>query len=371
MITATMFPGRYMQGSDAVHRLKDIIPRCGTKGFVICSPSVIDKVIPGIHESIKKAIPVIVEKFSRECSDKEIGRLQRIAEREACDVIVGMGGGKTLDTAKAVAHVMNVPVIIVPTVASTDAPCSALSVIYRSDTGRIKRVLMLRRNPDFVLVDTKIIAHSPERLLVSGMGDALATWFEAESCRIKYARTMTSDYSSMTAQALARFCYETLLRYGFAAKMACRHRVVVPALEHVVEANTLLSGIGFESAGIASAHAIQDGLNILDKNRNYYHGEKVAFGVLVSLFITDKTADVIDEVYSFCESVGLPTTLADLGLEGVEDEDLLKAAAVSCGEKETIHNEQMPVTADSVFAAIKIADEEGRQRKENRGRTAA
>ena len=143
-----------------------------------------------------------------------------------------------------------------------------------------------------------------------------------------------------------------------------QQHVVIPALEHVVEANTLLSGIGFESAGLAAAHAIQDGLNALDKGHAYYHGEKVAFGVLAALFMTDKPASVIDEVYSFCESVDLPTTLAALGLDGVSDADLEKAASIACAAKETIHNELMPVTPELVLASIKIADEEGMARKQ-------
>lgn len=363
MITTTLFPGRYIQGYNAVHRLKKLIPHYGKKGFIICSPSVFEKIIPEIHASIKEVIPVTVEKFTRECSDEEITRLVMIAGREACDVVVGLGGGKTLDTAKAVAHEMDIPVIIAPTVASTDAPCSALSIIYRPETGRIKRVIMLRRNPDVVLVDTRIIVNSPERLLVAGMGDALATWFEADSCRITNAKNMAKDHSSITAQAMAQLCYETLLEHGLAAKMACRNHVVIPALEHVVEANTLLSGVGFESAGLAAAHAIQDGLNALDKKHEYYHGEKVAFGVLVSLFMRARSANIIDEVYSFCESVGLPTTLAGLGLGGALDEDLGKVASIACAEKETIHNEPMPVTPELVLAGIRIADEEGRRRK--------
>lgn len=363
MITATLFPGKYIQGYDAIRGLQDWVRRYGKKAFIIGSPSAFENIIPGILSSVQESILVAAEKFERECSDEEITRLKAIASREACDVVVGVGGGKTLDTAKAVAYEMNVPVIIAPTIASTDAPCSSLSVIYRPDTGRIKRVLMLRRNPDVVLVDTKIIADSPERFLTAGMGDALATWFEAESCRLKRAKNMVRADSSMTAQALARLCYETLLEYGVAAKMACRRHVVIPALEHVVEANTLLSGVGFESAGLAAAHAIQDGLNALDKEHQSYHGEKVAFGTLASLFLTDKPSDMIDEVYSFCETVGLPTTLADLGLSGLSDADLGKLASIACAEKETIHNELMPVTPESVVAAIKIADEEGALRK--------
>jgi glycerol dehydrogenase len=362
MITTTIFPGRYIQGYDAIQRLRKLIPKYGNRGFLICSPSSYEKILPELRESLNETVPIVAEKFGRECSDEEITRLTGIAEAETCDIIVGIGGGKTLDTAKAVAHGMSVPVIIVPTIASTDAPCSALSVIYRPN-GQIKRFLIFPKNPDIVLVDTKIIANTPVKLLVAGMGDALATWFEAESCMNKHARNMTGSYGSMTAYTLAHLCYETLIEYGLAAKLACKAGVVTPALEHVVEANTLLSGIGFESGGVAAAHAIHDGLNALQATHAYYHGEKVAFGTLASLFLTDKPHEIIDEVYSFCESVGLPTTLTDLGLEDASKEEMMKVAGIACSEKESIHNEPMPATTESVFAAIMAADAEGKRRK--------
>jgi len=362
MMTTTIFPGRYIQGYNAIQRLQKLIPRYGTRGFLICSPSAFENVLPSLRESLGDKVDIVAEKFGRQCSDEEITRLSEIAQQEKCDIVVGIGGGKTLDTAKAVAHGMKVPVCIVPTIASTDAPCSALSVIYRPN-GQIKRFLMLPKNPDIILVDTKIIAEAPVRLLVAGMGDALATWFEAESCMVKHARNMTGMTGSMTAYTLAHLCYETLLDHGVAAKTACENNVVIPALEHVVEANTLLSGIGFESGGLATAHAIHDGLNALDATHAYYHGEKVAFGTLTSLFLTDKPTEIIDEVFSFCESVGLPTTLAELGLEGVSRDDLMKVATIACSEKETIHNEPTPVSPDLVYAALVTADAEGKRRQ--------
>lgn len=362
MITTTIFPGRYIQGAGALTRLGGELAKLGTKGLLICSPSVHANVLPTLKDSLDEAIETVAAKFERECSDEEITRLVEYARNESCTVVAGLGGGKTLDTAKAVAHELKAPVIVAPTIASTDAPCSALSVIYRP-TGELKRFLVLSRNPDVVLVDTAVIARSPVRLLVSGMGDALATWFEAESCMLKRAKNMTRDRGSMTAYSLAELCYETLLEHGLTAKEACERKVVVPALEHVVEANTLLSGIGFESGGVAAAHAIHDGFTALEAARGHYHGEKVAFGTLASLFLTDKSSDIIDEVYTFAESVGLPTTLAELGLGEASDEDLMKVAEVACGKKETIHNELMPVEPAMVFAAIQTADAEGMRRK--------
>ncbi|HOO47016.1 MAG TPA: glycerol dehydrogenase [Deltaproteobacteria bacterium] len=362
MITSTIFPGKYIQGSGAINRLGKLIPRYGTKGFLICSPSAFETILPSLKSSLEDTVPVIAERFGRECTDEEITRLSDLAQREACDVIVGIGGGKTLDTAKAVSHGLGCPVLLVPTIASTDAPCSAISVIYRS-TGQVKRVISLVRNPDVVLVDTDIIARSPVRLLVAGMGDALATWFEAESCMLKPARNMAGGYGSAAVFTLARLCYDQLLQYGVEAKDACEAGMVTPALEQITEANILLSGLGFESGGLGAAHAIHDGFTALEQCHDYYHGEKVAFGLLASLFLTGKPKEIVDEVYSFCESVGLPSTFADIGLDGVSDDDLQKVARIACGAKESIHNELAPVTPEAVVASLKEADAEGTRRK--------
>ena len=362
MKSTTLFPGRYVQGADTLKQLGEEVARLGNNGFVICDPFVYDNLLPDFKSEMESVIHVSLQKFEGECSDEEITRLANEAKELDVNVVVGIGGGKTLDTAKAVAHDLKKPVAIVTTLASTDAPCSALAVIYTQE-GAFKRYLILDKNPDLVLVDTKIVVNAPSRFLVSGMGDALATWFEAESCKQNYAGNMTGDVGSMTAYALAKLCFETLLEHGLEAKMACEAQSVVPALEHVVEANTLLSGLGFESGGLASAHAIHNGLTALEPTHAYFHGEKVAIGTLASLILTDKSRDTINKVFSFCESVGLPTTLADIGLNDVTDEALMRVATLACAEGETIHNEPFNVTPVKVLYALKTMDAIGQSRK--------
>ena len=365
MKTTTLFPNRYVQGADILKELGTQVSRLGDHGFMICDPFAHENLLPNFLTQIKGSLKVTVEEFKRECSDEEIERLSTLVEKSESNVIIGIGGGKTLDTAKAVAHVLKKPVVIIPTLASTDAPCSALSVIYTQE-GTFKRYLILDKNPDLVLVDTKVIADAPTRFLVSGMGDALATWFEAQSCKKNFAGNMSGDVGSMTAYALANVCYETLLEYGLEAKLACDANSVTPALDHIVEANTLLSGLGFESGGLASAHAIHNGLTALEPTHEYWHGEKVAIGTLTSLILTDKSSEIIDTVFGFCESIGLPTTLADIGLANVTDEELMKVANLTCADGETIHNEPSHATPIKVFYALKAMNQMGINRKKRK-----
>lgn len=358
-ITTTIFPGRYVQGAGALRSLREEVGRLGKKALVVVDRAVDHLVAPYLKSG--DGVTFISNEFCGECCDPEIERLSALARKENCNVIVGIGGGKALDTSKAVGFSTEHPVVIVPTLASTDAPCSALSVIY-TPTGEFSRYLVLPRNPNVVLVDTAVICKAPVRFLVSGVGDALSTWFEAEDCHIKQAGNMTGRMGSMSAFALAKLCYDTLLNYGTAAKLACETGVVSPALEHVVEANTLLSGLGFESGGLSGAHAIHNGLTILPETHHYWHGEKVAIGTLALLMLTDRPPSVIREVYDFCEAVGLPIAFAQIGLENVTDKQLMAVATAACAAGETIHNCPCEVTPQRVFAALKAADAEGRSR---------
>ena len=362
MISSTVFPGRYVQGAGALARLPGELARLGRRHFLICSPTPLERVLPPLLPELEAAGAVRAERFGRECSDQEIARLLALAKDFGAGTVCALGGGKTLDAAKIVAARLGVPAAIVPTIASTDAPCSSVSIIY-SPEGVFERVETLPRNPDLVLVDTALIAAAPARYLVAGMGDALATWFEAEACRISRATTIAGGVGSMTALTLARLCYETVRDWGPAARTACEAGVVTPAVERVVEANTLLSGLGFESGGLAAAHSVHNGLTALPATHRLFHGEKVAFGVLASLHLTGKPPLLVDEVYAVCEGLGLPTTLADLGLDGVAGEDLARVAEKSCAPGESIRNEPVEITPGLVLAAIKAADAEGRRRK--------
>ena len=159
---------------------------------------IVDPVIDGLyHDDIVASfehdgIPYELMEFGGECSMEEIDRHR--AHLGGSDAVIGIGGGKTLDTAKAVAHFAHMPVMIVPTAASSDAPCSRLSVLY-TPGGVFDRYLPLPANPNVVLMDTDVIAKAPVRFLVSGLGDAFATYYEAAACVQSNAVTMTGGHA--------------------------------------------------------------------------------------------------------------------------------------------------------------------------------
>ncbi|HHX94220.1 MAG TPA: glycerol dehydrogenase [Clostridia bacterium] len=349
-------PSRYVQGEGAIKKIGEQVKNFGKSALVIG-----DKIaLPIIQEDVNKSfqdngISVRFEEFGGECSMPEIERLKGIGEEAKVDVIVGAGGGKTLDTAKAVAHYMKTPVVVVPTIASTDAPCSALSVIYTPE-GVFDHYLVLPTNPNLVLVDTGIVARAPVRLLVAGMGDALATWFEADASAASSAKNLPGGSVTQAALALAGLCYDLLMEHGYRAMLAVEKGVVTEDVEKVVEANTLLSGLGFESGGLAAAHAIHNGITALEETHSFYHGEKVAFGTLVQMVMEGRSNEELYEVLDFCVSVGLPVTLKQIGVAEVIPERIRKVAELSCAEGETIFNMPFPVTPDLVYNAILAAD---------------
>lgn len=352
-------PSKYVQSKGAIKELTKIVSEYGKKALLVSSSADLSYVQKALDEAQQNyPLEFVLTAFRGECSNVEIERLRTLSKAHGCDVIIGLGGGKSLDTAKAIAHYDHLPVIVVPTIASTDAPCSSLAVIY-TEEGAFESYMFFKTNPNLVLVDTDVIAKAPVRFLVAGMGDALSTYFEARACARSFADNIPGGKSTKLAIAAAKLCYETLLEDSLKAKAACEANVVTQALENIIEANILLSGMGFESSGLAAAHAVHNGLTALEETHHCFHGEKVAFGVLVHLVLENAPKAELEEVLAYCKSVGLPTTLEALGVKEVTDEKVMAVAELACAEGETIHNMPFKVTAEDVYAAIYAANRLG------------
>ncbi|WP_143463785.1 glycerol dehydrogenase [Levilactobacillus enshiensis] len=359
MITAFASPSTYVQGDQLLKQAARYIAPFGDHGLLLA-----DDIVWGlIGEEFYKDLTADGLKiehihFNGESSPEEIERIKAIGEEKDAKFVIALGGGKTNDTTKAVGDRLHVPVVIVPTLASNDSPCTRLSVIY-SANGEFLKYQFYDKNPDLVLVDSSVIAGAPVRFLVDGIADALSTNVEAQSVARARSTTLLPLQTNQTAAgiALAEKCEELLFTYADQAVAAAADHVVTPALAHIIEANILLSGVGAESSGLAAAHSFQNGLTALSGDvHRMSHGQKVSFGTLINLVLEGASDERFARYLNFEAKLGLPTTLADLHLADASDEDLLKVATLTTQAGETIHNMGFPVTPRDVLSAIKAAD---------------
>jgi glycerol dehydrogenase len=207
MLSVFSAPSHYVQGKNATAALGQEMKRLGLEGpaLIVAGKSAIRLLAEVWQKYFSEAgIAHAVHEFGGECSYIEIERIKDSGRANKSRVVIGAGGGKVLDAARAAADDLNLPIVNCPTIASSDAPCSALSVIY-TEEGVFQEYRFYRKNPDLVLVDTAVIAQSPPRLLVAGMGDALSTWFEARTCVEGHVRNMRGGTS--TQSALAAGCF--------------------------------------------------------------------------------------------------------------------------------------------------------------------
>lgn len=377
MRKAFICPTKYVQGQDELLNLGYFVKVFGDSALLIAHKDDIQRVKNKLDATAKKFdIKFIESNFQGECSREEVARLQEIAKNNKCSCTIGLGGGKAIDTAKCVAQGENL--IIVPTIAATDAPTSHSAVLYTPE-GEFDDYAYFKQSPSVVLVDTTVIAKAPTRFLVSGMGDALSTYFEARAtsnsftkvnaglpCGVREDRCEAA-IGTNAALALAKLCYETLLKDGVKAKTSCDCNLVTQALENIIETNILLSGLGFESGGLAAAHAIHDGLTMLEGTHKYFHGEKVAFGTIAQLVLENAPTEEINEVLDFCLEVGLPVCLEDIGVDSITEDEALAVAEKACIPEESIYAMPFPIDIESVAACIITADKIGKEYKNNRG----
>lgn len=353
-------PAKYVQGPNTLRTLDQYLQGMGNRLLVIISPNGMKRMQDTLESCFSgKPYELTYELFQGECSQRQIDQLTNCAKEKDCTTVIGIGGGKILDTAKAVAYGAGLRTVIIPTVASTDSPCSSLSVIYR-DNGEFERYLFLNTCPDMVLVDTSVIAKAPAALLVAGMGDAMATWFEARACGTSGSPNQVGGQPTRAAAGLAAMCWDLLQECGPQAKKDVEDGSCSAALETIVEVNTYLSSVGFESGGLAAAHAIQKGFTMIPQLHRQYHGCKVAFCTLTQLVMEAAPEQEVDAVLRFCCDVGLPVCFADMGYLKPDPALLRLAAEKACVPGSTVHHMPLPVTPELIYEAMIKADSLGR-----------
>ena len=385
-----IFPQRYVQGPHTLSQIGDHLEVLGIKNpLVVGGPTALGVCRESIQQSINdKGMSCDFLTFGGETSWSEISKIKEACLSGGNDAIISCGGGKVLDAGRTAAakNAINagvvppemvkdigadVPCIQVPTIAATDAPTAKVSVIY-TERGEFETFLIFPTNPAMVFVDTDVIARAPADQLVHGMGDALATYFEADISYRTSTPTLAGGLCSRTALMVARLAFDTLMEYGLQAKTEVESNIAGPALEAVVEANILLSGLGYENGGLAAAHAIALSYtriyDLFEKHPS--HGQFVAFSTLTQLMLEGRSQEFLDKIYGFCKSIGLPTTFEQLGASNLTDDALKKVAEDASKNglilsmpkaNSTPDEEGRFYDSDDIFKCLKAADAYGRK----------
>jgi glycerol dehydrogenase len=347
-------PSRYVQGPGVLAQLGEWVGTRSNRPLIVADAVVTQL----LHDDLMSGLGSLADAtrlapFNGECTSDEIARIAAMAGD--ADVVIGVGGGKAIDTAKSVSIAIGQRVIIVPTVASNDSPTSRLAVLYTSDHV-LSEVRLMQANPDLVLVDTAIIARAPERFFVAGIGDALSKKFEAAQCFAAKGQNFHKAHPPYLALTLGEACYTCIRQHAEGALLALRAGAPDDAFERVVEATILMSGLAFESGGLSIAHAVLRGMSTVPELNGALHGEQVAFGLIVQLILECRAQGQIEELLAFYQRIGLPRTLKALGYPGPAIKIAATVAQHTWANAPYVRNLSQPIDAARLERAIVQAD---------------
>lgn len=310
----TTFYPNYTIGSDAYNEIVKICKPYGNKAVVIGGEKAIAAAINKIESAVKESSLTItgIFHFGGEASVENIERLKAIPGVQEADMIFAVGGGKSIDTGKVLAHITNRPFFTFPTIASTCASCTSLGILYHPD-GSLREYSISDIPPVHIFIDSKIIADAPDKYLWAGIGDSMAKYFETSVS----SRGDELTHSQSMGVYLGNMCNDPFVKYGEKALNDCRNHIVSLELEEIIMGIIVSTGFvsNLVSMDITSglAHAVYNGFTVLPQIEEYghLHGEIVSYGILI-LLISDNQKEEFERIFKFNKSIGLPTKLSDL-----------------------------------------------------------
>lgn len=346
-------PGKILRGDEILSNSGAEIAKLGNRPLVVSGDRAFARVEPYLQPIFQQQhLTAQQASYLPDCAETSLAKLQEIAADHQANFVIGVGGGKALDTAKLLAHQCQIPIVTIPTSAATCAGWTALSNIY-SENGAFQYDVALDRCPDLIIIDYGLIATAPERTLVAGIGDAIAKWYEASVSSSHSTATMT-----IAAVQQARVLRDILFQKSASALQNPQG----DDWREIVDATVLLAGviggIGGANCRTVAAHAVHNGLTHIPEAHHALHGEKVAYGILVQLRLEEMlqnnqlATSSRKQLLEFYNSIGLPKTLEDLGLENVTLAQLRHAATVACQPESDIHRLPFAVSSEQLIAAM-------------------
>ena len=352
LFTLAVAPGKVIRGSRILTNSSPAIACLGSRPLLVAgkkSFSLAQTHLQAIMDD--KELNFTKCYYTPDCSESSLKALRKTAKEHKANVIVGVGGGKALDTAKLVAHQLQLPVVTIPTSAATCAAWTALSNVY-SDAGAFLYDVGLAKSPDLLILDYELIKTAPQRTLVAGIGDAIAKWYEA---------SVSSGHSEQTlviaAVQQARVLRDILLQKSAAALRSPGSEIWRQVVDATVLLAGVIGGIGGAQCRTVAAHAIHNGLTHVCGHGSI-HGEKVAYGILAQLRLEEMlqgnqlAAAARQQLLKFYAEIGLPQKLADLGLGEITLTQLQNVAQITLAPSSDIHRLPFSVSLEQLMAAM-------------------
>lgn len=343
-------PSEYILSEGALENLQSKLIERGLKKVLI---------VHGVKswEAAKPFWPVLNEiefeeyVYGGECSLSEIDKVADLVEKNSFDGVIGVGGGKVLDLVKATCHTTHRQAILVPTLASNCSPWAALSVLY-DDTGAFIRYDVYPVSSSLVLIEPRILVNGPVNMLIAGIGDTLAKWYEAD---VQMASIENKPVPLQISYYAAKQCQELLLAHSKGAIEAAKSGVInddfIKVVETIGAMAGLVGGFGDYYGRVAGAHSIHNGLTILEETHHALHGDKVAYGILVQLVLEEKW-DEIDRLIPIYREWGLPISISEIGVQNLTQDMIIAVAQKAIIPEESIHVMPIEITVEKVVAAI-------------------
>ncbi len=346
-------PAQVLRGENCLANSGKAISKLGVRPLVVGGNQTITVIKPFLEPALttEKLVSQFAS-YSPECAESSLVKLKDAAQKHQADLIIGVGGGKALDSAKLLAHQCELPIVTIPTSGATCAAWTALSNVY-SEAGAFQYDVTLSRCPDLLILDYGLVRTAPQRTLVAGIGDAIAKWYEASVSSGNSTSTLL-----ISAVQQARILRDIL----FQKSAIAIKNLNSDEWREVVDATVLLAGviggIGGADCRTVAAHAVHNGLTYILEAHNILHGEKVAYGILVQLRLEEMVqgnqlaASARQQLLQFYDEIGLPKTLEDLGLENISLAQLRHAAAIATKTQSDIHRLPFSISPEQLAAAM-------------------
>jgi glycerol dehydrogenase len=342
---------RYTIGPEAYGALNSVLPPLGSRILLIGGKKALAAGLGALERALDgtglKLAEVVT--YAGHCTLKDAKALSEKARDANAQIVIGMGGGKAIDTAKACAHYAGLPAVTLPTIAATCAAVTALSVMYHED-GSFDRFLFLKSPPEHAFIHTGIIAAAPSKYLRAGMGDSIAKYFESNFS----ARGDELGYTDSLGLAISRTCYEPLKKIGEQALHDCDwdtdSQALRDAVQSVIVSTGLVSLLVREEYNGALAHSLYYAMEDLPQIKACLHGDVVAWGALVQMMMDGQEEEGLN-VLHLLKKLKTPVTLYEMGLDTASP-PFLKAVGNVPGQPDMRH---LPykVTGQMVLEAVK------------------